>query len=330
MARSGRPWGLQPWHVLVIGLAALIGAALLTRDSGARLRQTGASTSRENLTIVCTFLPIYVFTLNVAHEIPKVSVELLINAGVGCPHDYSLRAEDLKRVAEADVIVTNGLDLDPFLKELKNAAPHAQLITISDDCDVIHETEEHDHHHREHDHEHGNEANPHVWVSPHEAIKQMRTLAAKLSHFDRGRAPAYQRNAEGFIARLQALDEQVAKSRPLLAGKKIVTFHDAFAYLARDLNLTVAATLTQDPEHAPSAREIAETVETIKNEGVTAIFYEPAYSAELARTVSRETGATLYALNPFNSMEGTPTLRSYEEVMSQNLATLEKALGGSK
>lgn len=294
--------------------------------------------------IVCTFLPVYVFTLNVTQDVPGVRVELLINANVGCPHDYSLRPDDLRAVANADVIVTNGLGLDPFIDQLRQAAPRARVISISDKCDVIEEAGHHDHEHEGHDHDaheghdhashegHEEAVNPHVWVSPTQATRQVTTLATKLAVIDPAHRDVYQRNVKRYMKdQLVPLAMKCSQLASALAerNRRIVTFHDAFAYLARDLNLEVVATLTQDPEHAPSAAQIAETVQLIREKKPAAIFFEPAYSDRLARTISRETGVPLHPLNPFNSMEGTPTKDSYDQVMNENLATLARALGES-
>ncbi len=340
MTSTTRQLGLRPWHLLLVGLAAVVVFAWLPARCDVQAdRKHGAETAtrpaRDPLRIVCTFLPTYVFTLNVIQGVPGVTAELLVSPNVGCPHEYSLRPEDLKRVARADIVVSNGLDLDPFLDQLRAAAPGVRILTISDDCQVICSTHEagssagHDH---AHNHADDHEANPHVWVSPFEAARQVTTLAGKLADADPAHGDQYRRNGAAYVSGpLARLQQGCTKLSASLAGRNrgIVTFHDAFAYLARDLNLQVVATLTQDPEHAPSARQIADTVNLIRQSGAAAIFYEPAYPAGLAQTISRETGAALYPLNPFNSMEGKPTYRSYEEVMEENLRVLARALGGS-
>src|SRR6185295_3520473 len=106
----------------------------------------------------------------------------------------------------------------------------------------------------------------------------------------------------------------------------IVTMHDSFAYLARDLNLNVVATLTADPEHSPSAGQMTETIDTIKRTGAAAIFYEPAYADRLPRTISAATGVPVYALNAMTSVDGPVTARTYEDIMDQNLVVLQQAL----
>lgn len=199
---------------------------------------------------------------------------------------------------------------------------------------------EHDNHHQgaatapapetddHYDEEHAaGEPNPHVWVSPIQAIRQIRNLAHRLSEADPQYAARYQANAEAYVARIQALHRRLREASVRFANRRIVTFHDAFAYLAKDLDLEVVATLTLDPSRPPSAAEMTEVINTIRRTGAAAVFFEPAYSDAVARTISRDAGVPAFPLNPFNSLDVDPTERSYEEVMEANLEVLVKALG---
>ncbi|MCI0437127.1 MAG: metal ABC transporter substrate-binding protein [Gemmatimonadetes bacterium] len=312
------------------------------------MRQAPSTANRK---VVCTFLPVYVFALNVVGDTPGVEVELLVSPEVGCPHSYSVRPADLQRVERADVVIANGLGLEGFLGKLIQAGGAHRVVTISDDCDVLPRRGQHEYDHASHDtgetpvphhtgykpvpqaedeHEdvaHEGELNPHVWVSPAEAIVQVRTLARKLGESDPEHATRYQQNADAYVARLETLRARVNTVAASLTRRKIVTFHDAFDYLARDLGLEVVATLMIEPEQMPSAGQIRETIDRIKAEGAAAIFAEPAYSARAAETVSRETGVPVFELNPFNTMTGPVTPDAYERVMSRNLDVLEQALG---
>lgn len=181
-----------------------------------------------------------------------------------------------------------------------------------------------DHHDKEHA---GGEPNPHVWVSPIQAIRQIRSLAHRLSEADPEYAARYQANAEAYVARIEVLHRRMRDAAARFANRRIVTFHDAFAYLAKDLGLEVVATLTLDPSRPPSAAEMADVINTIRETGAAAVFFEPAYSDTVARTISRDAGVPAFPLNPFNSLDVDPTERSYEEVMEANLDVLIKALG---
>jgi ABC-type Zn uptake system ZnuABC Zn-binding protein ZnuA len=227
------------------------------------------------------------------------------------------------------------LGAEPFMETLLAKKPRDRVLTIADDTEAIEaECEEAGH---EQGAEHGEEPahaghhhdghNPHVWASPIQAAREVRTLARKLAAADPARADRYHANAEHYAKRLESLGERMKSAAKGFKGRNIVTFHDAFAYLARDLELNVVATLTVDPQNGASASQMGELDRVIREKGVVAIFYEPAYSDATAKTLARQTGVPAFPLNPFNYTKGTLDVAAYERVMEENLKTLEQALG---
>jgi ABC-type Zn uptake system ZnuABC Zn-binding protein ZnuA len=341
MAKAETPKRIR-W-VLAVGViaAVLVGYSLWPRARGGSIRDDG------KLQIVCSFLPVYILTQNVVGDTAGVEVRLLVERDVGCPHSYSLTGRDLKLISGADLLVANGLGAEPFLEQLTRGQRRLKMLTISDDCDLIHteggengEHEGHDHD-AEHDHEaahagHGHEeceANPHTWVSPRQAAKQVRTLGRKLAQEDPAHAESYRANAEAYAARLEALAQRMEKTAKGFANRNIVTGHASFDYLARDLGLNVVATLRVIPGESGSATEMARVIDTIRRTKAAAVFWEPPFGDKVAETVARETGVAIYPLNPFNTVSGLPEAktpedqrRMYEDVMDQNLATLRRAL----
>lgn len=313
----------SPW-ILIVGVVVLLVASLIP---GRRAVVGG----EDEIGILCTFLPTYVFTLNVVGDAPEVSVDLLVSQDLGCPHHYSVSAGDLRRIARADVIVAVGLGAEPFLDRVVRDR-RERILTIADECDVLAGHAACDGHphgedgHAGHDHEH-HLVNPHVWASPRQAAIQVRTLARKLAEVDPARAEHYRANGEAYAARLMALDGGMRDAAARFRDRNIVTFHDAFDYLARDLDLHVVATLEPVPGQPPGPREMQRLIETIRAQDVVAVFYEPAYADRLPKTIARDAGIPAYPLNPFNSFEGKVTASAYEEVMACNLETLREALG---
>jgi zinc transport system substrate-binding protein len=281
----------------------------------------------DRLNLVCTFLPVYVTALNVVGDAPNVEIEMLVAADAGCPHDYTVRPSDAKRIARADWVLANGLGMEPFLDDLLRGDARAKLITISDDCELL--IAEHDHSRCGHDHAHAPQmVNGHAWLSPREAAQQARVLARKLGETDRMRAARYRANAEAYGARLEALHQRMVEASKSFARRKIVTSHDAFAYLARDLDLTVVATLSADPNHAPSLAELTLVVDQVRQTQAAAIFFEPGPAERIARMVAKETGVKAWELNPLNTWTGKPTADLYERIQLENLRVLQESLGG--
>lgn len=275
--------------------------------------------------ILCTFLPVYVLTANVVGDTPGVAVELMLAADIGCPHTYTVRPADHMKVAQAQVIIANGLGMEPFLDELARSHPNARVVAISEGVSVLESRCSHGDVHEGHDHAHS--PNGHVWVSPIEAAKQVRNLANQLGAIDPQRKEQYDRNAMAFIERLGALSRRMSEAASGFRYRNIVTMHDSFDYLARDLGLNVVATLQPDEETEPTAGQMGAALDAIRREGVRAVFYESPAMERVARTVAHEAGIEAYALNPLTLWSGPVDAGTYEAVMNQNLEVLERALG---
>ena len=111
------------------------------------------------------------------------------------------------------------------------------------------------------------------------------------------------------------------------AGKEIVTFHEAFPYFAKEFNLKIAAVIDREPGTEPTPQELEDTIEIIKKAGIKAVFTEPQYSPGAANTISKETGAKIYTLDPVVTGEANDGAKNaYIETMQKNAATLVKAL----
>jgi zinc transport system substrate-binding protein len=137
-------------------------------------------------------------------------------------------------------------------------------------------------------------------------------------------AHAFRRNADAFVSRLSALAAEFEAAAKTFRRRNIVTFHNVFDYLARDLGLTVVGEIETAPGQEPSAGEIRKLSRTIRERKVPAVFSEPQYSPKLAEALAREAGVPVRVLDPVAT--GSPTLTAYEDAMRRNLATLKEAL----
>jgi ABC-type Zn uptake system ZnuABC Zn-binding protein ZnuA len=168
------------------------------------------------------------------------------------------------------------------------------------------------------------EVNPHTWVSPRNAILQVREIEKALSAARPAGAQSFRRNADAFVSRLSALAAEFEAAAKTFQRRNIVTFHNVFDYLARDLGLTVVGEIETAPGQEPSAGEIRKLSRTIRERKVPAIFSEPQYSPKLAETLAREAGVPVRVLDPVAT--GSPALTAYEDAMRRNLSTLKEAL----
>jgi zinc transport system substrate-binding protein len=167
--------------------------------------------------------------------------------------------------------------------------------------------------------------NPHTWVSPRNAILQVRAIEKALSEASPENEPVLHRNADAYVGRLASLAREFDEAARNFRNRNIVTFHNVFDYLARDLRLTVVGRIQETAGQDPSAGEMRDLIRTIRNRGAAAVFAELQYPEKLARAVAEEAGVPLRILDPVST--GSPSPAFYEEAMRRNLRTLVEVLG---
>ena len=189
--------------------------------------------------IVTTFLPVHLFTKAVVGDTGQV--DILISPGTEV-HDYQATPDDAKLLAQADVLVENGLGMEGFLSDLVANTGNSQLqqIDASAGIEVMeeeHKEEEHghdehghdehghdEHGHDEHKHEEGKhghhhpEGNPHVWLDPVLAQQQVANIRDRLIEIDPSNADSYRSNADAYIQQLQQLDNEFQEKLAPLQG----------------------------------------------------------------------------------------------------------------
>lgn len=285
-------------------LLLLLALALPPRAAAAPLR------------VLASFLPMYLFTVQVVGDVPGVTVELLLPASLGCPHDYALTPGDMRKIASADLFIANGLGMEEFLgAPVLKANPGIRIVETAAAVPPL----------REGGTGHGG-VNPHAWVSPKSAIAQVRAIERALSESAPAGAPRFRANADAYARRLASLSAEFEGETGGFRRREIVTFHNEFGYLARDFGLRVAGVVEAVPGQEPSAGEIRKLARLIREKGVPALFVSPDSPRRIAEVVAREAGVPVRVLDPFTTGSTAPS--AYEEAMRRNLKTLSGALSG--
>jgi zinc transport system substrate-binding protein len=298
--------GLVRVLVLAITLVWLAGCT----ERPATTSPEAVSTSSK-FTMVTSFYPMYIMALNIADNIPGVEVINLASPQTGCLHDYQLSPENLLTLEKADVLIVNGAGMESFLDKVVEQQPDLKVIEASEGIPLIKNSTT-------------QEDNPHVWVSVHYAIQEVKNITRQLSLADPEHSQKYQSNASKYIKKLEILAEKMHRELAGVSNRNIVTFHEAFPYFAREYNLNIVAVVEREPGSEPSASELAEIVDTVKRSKAQAIFAEPQYSSGAAETIARETGIKVYYLDP--AVSGPDSPDAYIKIMETNLATLKGAL----
>jgi ABC-type Zn uptake system ZnuABC Zn-binding protein ZnuA len=233
------------------------------------------------------------------------------------PHDFEVRPADVKALADADLVVRSGGDLDEWLDgAIDSSGTDAPSITLSDHVELI-------------------EGDPHWWQDPSRAIAAVAALRDALAEADPDGASAYRASAAAYTDRLERLDRAVRACLEQVppAQRTLVTTHDALGYYARRYGIRVVGTVipSRSTVAQPSAGDVAALVETIRREHVKAIFAESSVNADVEAAIARDAGAqvgrALWAdtLGPPDSDGAT-----YVDSIASNTEALVDGFSGGK
>lgn len=287
--------------------------SLLLTGCGGQQAQREAAKDGE-FVIVTSFYPIYIEVLNITEGVEGVKVVNMTKPQTGCLHDYQLTTEDLKTLEGADALVVNGAGMESFLDKVTAQQQNLKIIDASR-SDNIHLLKE------------GEEDNPHVWLSVTYAIEQVKAITSQLCEADPEHEKQYRDNAMAYVVKLMDLREEMHGELDSLPHKDIVTFHEAFPYLAKEFRLNIVSVIEGEPGTEPAPKELEELIAKVQGLPVKVLFTEPQYSPAAAETIARETGARLYQLDPVVTGESSPEAKdAYIDTMRKNMKVLKEAL----
>jgi len=311
------------WGLCIAMCAGLFLPAVLAAEEGTALRES----SRPTLRVVATFFPVHLFARNIAHSRPYVQIDLLIPPSSGCPHNYSPSPQDLQKLAQADVVIINGLGLEAFLQEyLASLSADTIIVDASHGISPLPQQAHDDHSHAGCDHGTAEAHNPHIFAGPRQAASMAYAIAAGLAQADPRAAAAYQQAAEEYAARLLSLDRRLAEIGSAAQQKGVVLQHDALAYIAANAGLEVLDVIQTDAEASPSPARMLELTRRIREHRPALILTEPQFPDRLAQTLAQETQVPLLSLDPLASGPADAPLSYYEAVMAANCNLLERSL----
>ena len=270
--------------------------------------------------IAATTLPVYEFTARLCEGTP-LTVTRLVTEEVSCLHDYSLNVKQVKAAESAELIVISGAGLEEFLDDILLDRP---TVDASRGIELI-VPEEHHHDHEdtqeESGHEgHSHEQDPHIWLSPANARDMVFNIWEGLCEAYPNYAAQFTENLWPLSDDLDALAVYGHQQLKDLSCRELITFHDGFAYLADTFQLTILDAIEEESGSEASARELIHMIEEVEHHNLPAIFTEKSGSVSAAGIISRETGATAYALDM--AMAGD----SWFDAMYHNIDTLKEAL----
>jgi ABC-type Zn uptake system ZnuABC Zn-binding protein ZnuA len=239
----------------------------------------------------------------------RMKVGSIVPTGVHV-EEYEPTPDDAKRVTGARIIFVNGLDLDKWADPLlQNKKADAPVVVLSEGLPDI-------------------EENPHLWFDPQLSRKYVEKIRDALIALDPSGKDDYTSRARAYDEKLVSLDTELkAKAATVpLDRRKLVTSHDAFPYFAKAFGFEVVGFVQPEPDHEPSAQELAELIETVKGSKVPAVFVEAGVSKSLTETLAKEAGVSRVVADlPTDSLLAPPA-DSYIGIMRVVMDKIVSAL----
>jgi zinc/manganese transport system substrate-binding protein len=282
----------------------LVGLALATSALPVR--------AQDHLNVVASFSIIGDFVRNVGGD--RVSVTTLVGPN-GDVHVYTPAPADAKKIADAKLLVVNGLGLEGWLPRLvQSSGSKAMIVTATDGITPL---------------KLDSAADPHAWQSVVDAKVYVSNIRDALAAADPTDAAAFRANAAGYLAKLDTLDREVRTAVAQIppARRKVISTHDAFGYFAAAYGIEFIAPLGVSTESEASARDIARIITQVRAEKIPAVFLENISDVRLIQRISAETGAsiggTLFSDSLSDEKGDAPT---YIELVRHNIKALTSAL----
>ncbi|MFC7697066.1 metal ABC transporter solute-binding protein, Zn/Mn family [Bradyrhizobium sp. GCM10028915] len=266
----------------------------------------------EQLKVVASFSILADFVRNVGGE--RINLTTLVRADSDV-HVYAPAPSDAKRIADAKLVIVNGLGLEGWLPRLvQSSGSKAQVVTASAGIAPL---------------KLGSAADPHGWQSVPNAKIYVTDIANALAAADPDDAEFFRAQAKAYLEKLETLDREVraAVAKIPQERRKVISTHDAFGYFAAEYGVQFIAPLGVSTETEPSARDIATIIGQIKAQKIPAVFLENISDDRLIRRIAAETGSKVGGTLISDGLTGekgpAPT---YIDMVRHNIKALTSAL----
>lgn len=225
----------------------------------------------------------------------RVSAHVLVPRGAN-PHAYEPTTAQLRALSRSALYVAAGSQLEfetIWLDRLLAMNPSMKLCESAEGIELLSWSEEGAHHHGDHA---ASRRDPHVWLSPVNAMLMVRNIERVLVEIDSSARVDYNQRAKRFVEQLQALDRRLKKRLEPLTQRTFMVYHPDWAYFAKEYRLIQVSIESEGKE--PGAKMLVKLIKRAKTEGVRVIFTSPQISARAANVIAREIGGRVELADP--------------------------------
>lgn len=272
--------------------------------------------------IYTTFYPVYDFTSRIVED--KMQVEMIVKSS-DSPHNFKFKAREMAEIAKANLIIYNGADMEVFIKDLKAVVKNDdKFLDLSKGIKLLEQEKgKENEEHNEDSHNHEN-VNPHIWLSPKNAIIELKLIYKKVVSIDPENKAYYSLNYKKALKEFEALDKLFTDkiSKISKKDKYFVTSHSSFNYLARDYGLKQVAVTGISADEEPTAKKMKTIIDFVRKHKINTIFFEEKSTSKVAQTLSRETGIKIFVMLSLEKVTKKEAKLGYVKLMEQNLNLL--------
>ncbi|NQW23389.1 MAG: zinc ABC transporter substrate-binding protein [SAR202 cluster bacterium] len=312
--------GVKLWALLftVLAIAACGGGTADQSQDGNQEDQL--------LTVVTTVSPITSIVENIGGS--RIRLEGVVPEGVNS-HTFEPVPSMAKLMSEADLIIINGLFLEEPTLALaeSNKRDDAVILSLGDQA-VTKENWQFDFTFPEA----AGHPNPHLWPDPNLGLRYAELVYDQLVAMDPKNAEYYAKNLAGFRVRVKQLDEAIRAAVATVPeqNRKLLTYHDSWAYFAKQYGMEVIGAVQPSNFSQPSVKEVAGLIDQVKSLGLPAVFGSEVFPSDVLEAIARESDAQFVDDLADDDLPGKPgdPEHSYLGLMRQNLVVMIPALGG--
>ena len=290
----------------IAALAAVVALFL----SVAGCSRHGAEDKR--LRVVVTILPLAEFVERVGGE--KVRVAVMVPPGAS-PHTYEPRPSQLKEVSKADLFVKVGSRIEfelVWMDKIIDVNRRMPVVDSSEGVELIRAKEGHEEEHEEDGAEgrHHSVVDPHIWLSPKNAKKMVDNVFKGLAKADPANISYYEKNRDAYLSEIDALDGYITKTLSKAKSRKVMVYHSAWAYLARDYGIEEISIEKGGKQASPAG--IAVVIRQARENDIRVIFASPEFSTRSAEVIAKEIGGQVVMVSPY----ARPYIENFKKVVA--------------
>ncbi len=302
-----------------IALGGLLAGLALTAVACGGGEDGGSGGDDRALAVVASMTVIEDLVANVGGD--RVEVTSIVPSGADA-HTFAISPTDIRKVAEADLLVIAGAALGAIEEDLAREAKGSVLV-LTEGMDLRPFPEGLAHADEEEEEEEGHGVfDPHFWMDVDLSIEAVEAIRDELSRLDPDGADGYRERAESYIAELREVDEEIREMLSALPEERryLVTFHDAYGYFADRYGLTILGFLVEGADEEPGAKAITELVESITELGIPFVYTEPQFSARVIDQLANDTGASIRTIPSGGLSEEYPTYVEFLRGIARGIA----------